>query len=127
LPESREHKFLKNYVLEHPACLRLGLRSPTGTIERRLLSGDEMDVEFVEGVRRIGVEVKSIRSGRADLLRGIYQCVKYRAVMIAQSGFDAESTECEVLLVSEVVMPSELRALAKRLGVPLRIVRVNGV
>jgi hypothetical protein len=47
--------------------------------------------------------------------------------MIAQSGFDAESTECEVLLVSEVVMPSELRALAKRLGVPLRIVRVNGV
>lgn len=124
LPESREHKFLKKYVLAHPACLRLGLRSPTGAIERRLLSGDEMDVEFVEGARRIGVEVKSIRSGRADLLRGIYQCVKYRAVMIAQSGF--EFAECEAILVSEVALPTELRALAKRHGVPLRIVRVNG-
>lgn len=127
LPESEEHKLLKEYVLEHPNCLRLKMGAPTGTIERRLLSGDEMDVEFVEGARRIGVEVKSIRSGNADLLRGIYQCVKYRAVMIAQSGFEAGVAECEVVLVSEVALPSELRALAKRLDVPLRVVPVNRV
>lgn len=125
LPESEEHKALKLFVLNNPARLRLNLRDPVGTVESRLLSGDEMDVEFVDGPRRIGVEVKSRRSGRADHLRGIYQCVKYRAVMIAQSGFDASEAQCEAVLVTEAPLDRDLQALADRLAVPHRQIRIS--
>jgi hypothetical protein len=124
-PESVEHKALKNYVLSHPSALRLSLGNPVGRVERDLLSGDRMDVEFIDGPRRIGIEVKSIRSGWSDLRRGIYQCVKYRAVMIAQSGFDPKDSQCEAVLVTEQLLPSDLKALARQLAVPHRIVRVN--
>jgi hypothetical protein len=124
-PESEEHKALKQYVLDHPATLKLRLKEPHGNLERRLLSGDEVDVEFVDGSRRIAVEVKSIKSGWHDLQRGIYQCIKYHAVMVAQSGFAAEDADCEAILVSELPLPNDLKALAKRLGVRHRVVRVN--
>ena len=125
LPESREHKALKSYVAANPSAVRMKLKDPEATEERRLLSGDSIDVEFVDGARRVAVEVKSIKSGRGDLLRGIYQCVKYRAVMIAQSGFDADDAKCESVLVSEKALPPDLRAIAHRLGVPVRVIRVN--
>ncbi|HEY3798523.1 MAG TPA: hypothetical protein VGL58_09220 [Caulobacteraceae bacterium] len=122
LPESDEHKALKDYVSRHPTALRLGLRSPTAAIERTLPSGDVVDVEIIDGPRRIGVEVKSILSGDADLHRGIYQCVKYLAVMVAQSGLSAEDAACEVMLVTQRKLPPPLRALAQRLGIPTRVV-----
>ena len=125
LPESPEHKALKHYVANNPASINMRLVDPVATEERRLLSGDEVDVEFVDGARRLAVEVKSIKSGRGDLIRGIYQCVKYRAVMIAQSGFDPDDAQCEAVLVSERQLPADLRSIAKRLGIPVRIVRVN--
>ena len=125
LPESDEHKALKTYVAENPKALKLGLSSPITSVEKRLLSGDEMDVEIVDGSRRYGVEVKSIKSGWADLRRGIYQCVKYRAVLIAQSGFSAEEAQCDAVLVTELPLPNDLKMLAKRLEVVQRIIRVN--
>ena len=125
LPESAEHKSLKLFVLNNPDSLCLRLKEPTGTMERRLPSGDEMDVEFIDGARRIGVEVKSVRSGRADHLRGIYQCVKYRAVMIAQSGFDEAEAQCEAVLVTETPLSRDLKSLADRLGIPHRQIRAS--
>lgn len=125
LPESPEHKALKRHVADNPESIKMRLVDPVATVERRLLSGDEIDVEFVDGARRIAVEVKSVKSGRGDLLRGIYQCVKYRAVMIAQSGFHPDEAQCEAVLVSEQRLPADLSAIAKRLGVPVRTVRVN--
>lgn len=124
-PESDEHKALKTYVAENPKALKLGLSNPITSVEKRLLSGDEMDVEIVDGSRRYGVEVKSIKSGWADLRRGIYQCVKYRAVLIAQSGFSAEEAQCDAVLVTEFPLPNDLKTLAKRLEVVQRIIRVN--
>jgi hypothetical protein len=124
--ESPEHKALKQYVLTHPSALRMRLKDPVGKPERRLLSGDAMDVEFIEGPRRVGVEVKSIRSGRDDLRRGIYQCVKYHAVMVAESGFKASQANCDAVLVTERQLPNDLKALAARLGVRHRVIPVNG-
>lgn len=125
LPESDEHKLLKNFVLDNPQQLDLRLEQPIGTLERRLLSGDEIDVEFVDGPRRIAIEVKSIKSSRADHLRGIYQCVKYRAVMVAQSGFEEEDAQCEAILVTENPLERDLISLAERLRIPHRQIRVN--
>lgn len=117
LPESQEHKALKLFVCNNPHVLNIGLKNAVGAVERRLLSGDEMDVEFVQGPRRVGIEVKSLVSNRADHLRGIYQCVKYRAVMVAESGFDEAEAQCESVLVTETPLSRELAALAARLKV----------
>lgn len=116
-PESQEHHALKTFVCNNPN--EIGLRGAvvSARVEARLLSGDEMDVEFLIGAKRWGIEVKSIRSGDADLERGIYQCVKYRAVMVAESGFSSEDADCHVLLVAERKLPTALACLAKRLGV----------
>jgi len=125
LPESAEHKALKDFVAANPDCLKLSLSAPVTSVEKRLLSGDEMDVEIVDGSRRYGIEVKSVRSGWADLRRGIFQCVKYRAVLIAQSGFEASEAECDAVLVTDRPLPSDLRRLAKRLAISHRVVRVS--
>jgi hypothetical protein len=125
LPESAEHKALKQFVLENPGRLRIGLKDPVGQIERSLLSGDKMDVEFVDGPRRIGVEVKSIMSGWPDLRRGIYQCIKYRAVMVAQSSVNADDALCEAILVTEEPLPNDLATLARSLEITHRVIQVN--
>lgn len=124
-PESEEHRKLKVFVCNNPG--KVGVRGAVASarVEARLLSGDEMDVEFLVGSSRWGVEVKSVRSGDADLERGIYQCVKYRAVMIAESGFASEEANCRVLLVTERQLPSSLAGLARRLGVKQLTVQVN--
>jgi len=123
--ESEEHKALKAHVRDNPACV--GIRKPVESArnEARLLSGDEMDVEFLVGPSRIGIEVKSIRSGDADLERGIYQCVKYLAVMIAESGFTEDQADCRSILVTERPLPVALQSLARRLGVKHTVVSVN--
>lgn len=116
-PESEEHKRLKAFVRDNPQLVGIKGIIARARLEARLLSGDEMDVELLVGSMRWGVEVKSSRSGDADLERGIYQCIKYRAVMIAESGFDADEAECDALLVTERPLPTALRSLAKRLAV----------
>lgn len=122
--ESPEHKALKAYVQGHPHKLGLKLVNPTTRPEQSLFSGDRMDVEIIDGSRWIAVEVKSVRSGNDDLRRGIYQCVKYKAVMEAQSS-DAEPADCDALLVTERQLPRDLQATARRLGVRHLVLKVN--
>jgi hypothetical protein len=116
-PESAEHQNLKTHVRDNPKSVGVKKDVTSANIEVRLLSGDLMDVEFLAGSTRWGIEVKSIRSGNADLERGIYQCVKYLAVMVAESGFNAVEADCHSMLVTERRLPPSLHALARRLGV----------
>lgn len=124
-PESEEHRNLKTFVRKNPVKVGVKGAVSSARVEVRLLSGDKMDVEFLVGASRWGLEVKSIRSSDADLERGIYQCVKYRAVMIAESGFAPDAANCRVLLVTERPLPSSLAGLARRLGVRQLTVQVN--
>ena len=48
-----------------------------------LPSGDTIDVLFRNGLDWIAVEVKSSLSNSLDITRGLFQCVKYRAVIEA--------------------------------------------
>lgn len=67
--------------------------------------------------------MKSIRSGDEDLKRGIYQCVKYREVKIAEMRpFDAD---VEAILVTERELPPDLLERARILGVLCKCVAVN--
>ena len=67
----------------------------------KLLSGDRVDVVSIMEDRTVAIEVKSKDSDWFDLRRGVYQCVKYRAVMKAQDirrNANVESwlvTECQ--------------------------------
>ena len=69
----------------------------------------------------IGVEVKSrVSDGNpSDYERGIYQVVKYRAVLEAQARIDAprDPPEVQVVLVLEGLLPKEYRGVADALGV----------
>ena len=121
--ESKEHKALKKWVAEDPQ--RIGLRKSfgVGAVESGMMSGDVVDVLFADGDEFVPVEVKSIRSGEDDLRRGIYQCVKYKAVKIAEH--HPVSVKVRVILVTEVELPNALKIRAKQLGVVCKSVPVN--
>ena len=122
--ESPEHKKLKTWAADNPAALGLG-SAMNPKPEWPLLSGDRIDVLFSDGTSFVAVEVKSIRSSPDDLRRGIYQCVKYRAVLEAQE--HPVTTPVRAILVSEERLPKDLQARARLLGVALRVQAVNEV
>ncbi|MCE0915643.1 hypothetical protein [Pseudomonas sp. NMI760_13] len=81
--ESGEHKALKEYVACNPQVIGLSSNTPVGVTEYRLPSGDTLDVSFTSKAVWIAAEVKSAISAESDIVRGLFQCVKYRAVMDA--------------------------------------------
>ena len=86
-----------------------------GNTEVELLSGDRVDVVSIMEDRTVAIEVKSKDSDWFDLRRGVYQCVKYRAVMKAQD--IRRNANVESWLVTETPLSDELKKLARRLGV----------
>lgn len=121
--ESKEHKKLKKWVSEHPQDIGIKQAYGNGIIESRLLSGDTIDVLFSVGSEFVTVEVKSIKSGDEDFRRGIYQCVKYRAVKEAEQV--PNSVVVRSLLVTERELSNELKTRARQLGVKWKCVSVN--
>ena len=69
--------------------------------EHELLSGDRVDVVCFTESELVAVEVKSRDSNWQDLRRGVYQCVKYRAVLCAQ---EASQREVRCVLVDRVAV-----------------------
>lgn len=118
--EGVNHRELKRLVARDPSLVRKGLRAENTEMEAKLLSGDKVDVVSVTHDRRVAIEVKSRDSNWNDLRRGVYQCVKYRAVMAAEH-IGREPT-VETWLVTETTLPSELKALARRLGVRTKVI-----
>ncbi len=85
--EGDEHRELKEYISRNPAEVGLTATFPHGTMEAPLPSGDKIDVLFSGRQTMLAVEVKSRISNKVDLARGLFQCVKYRAVMLAERGY----------------------------------------
>jgi hypothetical protein len=92
-----------------------------GWPEKQLRSLDEIDVWFSSPGKELAVEVKSRRSNDFDLQRGIYQCVKYRAVLEAQNRTDKVKSSVRACLVSERRLPEELARLAHLFDVDVRV------
>jgi hypothetical protein len=113
---------LKLWAVENPRALGLP-RNMIGVPEQGLLSGDRVDVLFSDGASFVAVEVKSIRSSEDDWRRGIYQCVKYRAVREVQE-LPVE-VNVRALLLTEKPLTPELEVRAKELGVMTKVHRVN--
>lgn len=79
------------HVARNPGIVGTRVRGGEGLTEKRLPSGDSLDVYFQNDEERVAVEVKPATSDRADLTRGIFQCVKYTAVLRAQAIAEAGS------------------------------------
>ena len=124
--ESEAHKRLKEYVAQHPESVRLKKSLAPGETECKLPSGDIPDVLFQDQNRRIAVEVKSRISGQDDLRRGLFQCVKYRALLRACRSLDGETYEADALLAIEGSLPKELIPVRNTLGIRVENVQVKG-
>ncbi|MGK2910475.1 MAG: hypothetical protein ACSLE1_11850 [Sphingobium sp.] len=120
--ESPEHKKLKDWAVKNPAALGL-THAFKGTPEMGLLSGDRIDVLFTDGASFVAVEVKSTLSTDDDLRRGVYQCVKYRAVVAAQES--PVSVAVRTMLLTERELPDDLKTRARELGVMLKVHAIN--
>lgn len=115
--ESEEHKRLKEYVSNHPQALDLPRAIGKGQMEYAFPTADAVDVLFIHGQKWIGVEVKAKNSPIEDIVRGLYQCIKYRALIQAQQMVEQETPNAEALLVIEGKFPRDLIGLKNTLGI----------
>ena len=117
--EGEKHKALKEYICAHPQSVGVQNAKPDGRKnEYILLSGDRLDVYFeTEAGDKIAVEVKSIISPDDDILRGLYQCVKYKAVLDAESRAHGEFASNRSLLVIEGSLSESNRQVKDVLGI----------
>lgn len=116
--ESEQHQRLKNYIAEHPEALQLPANATADT-EFRLPSGDSLDVLFRAGDDWIAVEVKSAKSLSSDIVRGMFQCVKYQAVVKAFQTMQGRTQSARAILVLENKLPRELESMKYALGVEI--------
>lgn len=65
----------------------------------------------------VAVEVKSAISPTPDILRGLFQCVKYRAVIEAVQATELLPQNARALLVLEGALPSELLPIKNTLRI----------
>jgi hypothetical protein len=65
-------------------------------------------VLFRNGPAWIGAEVKSAISGEDDLVRGMFQCIKYRALIEASQKYQLEAVNARVILVLGKAFPAKL-------------------
>ena len=125
--ESEAHKRLKIYISKNPAVVGLPENTPVGATEFSLASGDVADVHFEGKKDWIVVEVKSTISNEADITRGLFQCVKYKAVLEAMQLALGLPQNARAILALESNLPVKLVALKNILGIEVvEAVRVNG-
>lgn len=115
--ESEDHKRLKLYVAEHPESVGLDADVDPGEIEHPLPSGDTIDVLFQDGDDWVAVEVKSSLSNNLDIVRGLFQCVKYRAVIEAVQAIQNLDQNARAILVLEGTLPTDLIGVKNTLAV----------
>ena len=113
--ESPEHQAFKEAVRLHPAWF--GIPECPASVEYHFVTGDAVDVLFTQGTRMWGVEVKSVVSQDGDILRGLFQCVKYRALLKAEQAAAGNTCVVDVYLACEHEFPAKLLGVANVLGV----------
>lgn len=121
---SPEHKKVVNYVFNHPEYF--GFKKDCEKfIEYPLKSGDSIDVVLIDDNKVLGVEAKSFRSGDDDHERGIFQCIKYREVLKAESRLNHVLKSADCILVHERNLTKNLIKNKKILQVDTTQIKVN--
>ena len=110
--ESEEHRRLKEAIAANPTLVGLPKSLGQGEIEFPLPSGDVVDVLFRKGNEWVAVEVKSSISNEADIARGLFQCIKYDAVLNAWRSAECEPADVRVVLATQENFPEGLQDLS---------------
>ena len=113
--EGEPHKQLRLWATANPGAIDRRCMDYEASTEVLLLSGDRVDAIFRGPQETVCVEVKSHTSNAADLERGVYQCIKYRAVAAAMDARKVASVHA--ILVTQTKLPGYLVDLAKLHGV----------
>jgi hypothetical protein len=106
------HKSLRLWVKENPRAIKAAFTDASTETEVDLDSGDRVDVVYKLADRIVVLEVKSRISDEIDLRRGVFQCVKYRAVRKAMDVRDG--AVIEAYLITETPLSGEISARLKR-------------
>ena len=115
--EGEEHQKLKQYIKDNPESIGIKQKSLNAETEKNLPSGDFMDVSFENKRLWVGVEVKSKISNGGDIQRGLYQCVKYQAVMEAYLSVRGWQKDVKVILALGGKFSKSLIPVRNTLGV----------
>lgn len=108
--EGQAHKMLKEYVAQHPIAIGLQATVP-GEQEYPFVSGDRCDVVF--DLEQKGYAVVEVKNGeRGELVRGIYQAIKYRALMVAEKGHGKDYPVSAHLVAFDI--PDDVVAFARK-------------
>ena len=115
--EGENHKKIKEFIFKHPESI--GIKCiKTSEMEHILLSGDRLDVYFVlSDGSTVAVEVKPSTSPDADILRGLFQCVKYKVIMDAEDKIHAEKNNHTAILVIGGSLSIENQKVRDTLGI----------
>lgn len=115
--ESEEHKRLKKYCAQNAAAL-FELEDIVSVHQEYLFaSGDKADLVIETKASLVGVEVKSRISNDADLSRGLFQCIKYQALLRAEQKAIGRPPTAWAVLVTERQLPATLGNLADVLDI----------
>ncbi|WP_272698853.1 hypothetical protein [Desulfovibrio sp. Fe33] len=115
--ESIEHKRLKEYCARNAASFFELDDIVNVHQEYQFASGDKADVVIETETSLVGVEVKSRISNEADLNRGLFQCIKYQALLRAEQRAMRRPATAWAVLVSERELPTLLANLADTLEI----------
>lgn len=115
--ESESHKRFKEWVSRNPKKLGLDPIIENIILEYKLYSGDSIDVLFSNDKLMVGVEVKSKISKDDDILRGIFQCVKYKKLLEVEQIVNNEVPNSEVILALEGVFPEKFTLIKNLLDI----------
>ena len=121
--EGEEHKKIKDRLARFPQ--EIGI-SPSDTPETEYVfrSSDKADLLFRTGEEWIAVEVKP--SHDPDIKRGLYQCVKYEALLKAEIKVDKEPVKGRTILVVGRELSQEEEELRKILDIEFKVVKISG-
>lgn len=123
--EGKEHKAIKEYIRCNPQVIGI-TNIKTVETERSLPSGDQVDVYFtLNDGTHIAVEVKPFTSPDHDVLRGIFQCVKYDATINAYKKINSEIQNVQTFLVVGKDLSSTNQVIANELGVTYIVVKMD--
>jgi len=115
--ESVAHWALKHWVAERPQILGLSANAQP-SIEFGFRTGDRVDVLFDNhGPRRAAVEVEV--EGEANLVTGVHQALKYRALAAAERGWDLQGPDTWAIVAAYETRYPAVADLARRYDVKL--------
>ena len=115
--EGPEHSKLKELIRTNPNLVGLPATHPHGDPEYRLPSGDSVDILFGTKRQLLAVEVKSSLSDVSDIARGLFQCIKYSAVLESLLKFEQIDQRIKVCLALGGDLPETLVPLRNSLGI----------